>query len=908
MAESIGAELMESLMLSDYCDSIDLFARDAPTVSDDLRAFKKRNVNRYNVDTATFYTRKGNPIPGRMYSLFGKYNGCNEVEVRDNLITWAQERRDTITKAAEKVLSHDKKNISWWYLTTMSNKNPCDEIALWCLCKQYFRHAVVYTPYHTWTTLQDKTLSAEQIDQVCDLHFVYMGYGKFGHITHKISNEPVKTADIQPSIRSTTRKVLTATENVCEKRAIARIRHGQHPPRNTSAHIDYCNLNKGISRPRVKSPTKGKKRCSVEELTLREPSSARLAAQEHIIAGKQSESTHQLPPVPGQIIGTAVKSEDIKLESEQDERERYKKILGERKRRKTTPSKDVPTLQTNPEPQLYTHAHGHVCSRKDCTPIILSKRGIIKPNRPSTGHFHMSNIPCNWMTKNAMKSVNEQQEEVSGQVIKKDTHAEDEHHLDSAMGISDTNQDPEHASKSVNTPTTTEPLTEHDNVSNLTHAANSANVPTTNDPHDNVTNLDTDPVPKSVNVQTTIASDHDEQDEHNAAAGLLLLQQMANMDLPDAEEDEPLIPLVPNEPDLPTEIHVEPTNLHENTAHTAASTPDSDDTVIYDSNKSPSESVERPAPSRKGVLTITEVGIRSSPTGTNDPVGPVTNEGKLCCDFCKRSFDTRSEKLQHIKRRHPFQTTKITGTSEPSPKTDQGNKNNTNTKSTNQANKTKQRNGAQSVPKNKKRITTKPRSSSKPTLSSVRDTTKSTNTKKRAQAKTTRIHNYNCPGPGCNRAFETQSELNVHYKKRHPPVQCSICKKVCATPNTLDRHMYKHKPRQYKCKYCDQSFAFKSELDGHTIVHQGEPGFFCDKCDKSFMRYPDLAAHERTHTGDVHKCTVEGCGYNAKDIRYLKIHVKTTHSEKEHYLYPCELCKETFKFYEQRKRHYNNYH
>ena len=51
----------------------------------------------------------------------------------------------------------------------------------------------------------------------------------FGHITHKISNEPVKTADIQPSIRSTTRKVLTVTENVCEKRAIARVQHGQHP-------------------------------------------------------------------------------------------------------------------------------------------------------------------------------------------------------------------------------------------------------------------------------------------------------------------------------------------------------------------------------------------------------------------------------------------------------------------------------------------------------------------------------------------------------------------------------------------------------------------------------------------------------------------------------------------------------
>ena len=66
--------------------------------------------------------------------------------------------------------------------------------------------------------------------------------------------------------------------------------------------------------------------------------------------------------------------------------------------------------------------------------------------------------------------------------------------------------------------------------------------------------------------------------------------------------------------------------------------------------------------------------------------------------------------------------------------------------------------------------------------------------------------------------------------------------------------------------------------------------------------------HEQTHTGTVHKCTVKGCSYSAKDIRYLKIHMKTTHSEVEDYLYPCELCGEKFKFYEQRKRHYNNHH
>ena len=51
---------------------------------------------------------------------------------------------------------------------------------------------------YTWTTLQDKSLNLEQIDKVCDLHFVYMGYSKFGHITHASTEESVKPPKYNP--------------------------------------------------------------------------------------------------------------------------------------------------------------------------------------------------------------------------------------------------------------------------------------------------------------------------------------------------------------------------------------------------------------------------------------------------------------------------------------------------------------------------------------------------------------------------------------------------------------------------------------------------------------------------------------------------------------------------------------
>ena len=384
---------METLMLADYCDSIDLFARDNATTSEHLRVFKSRNKDRYDVDTARFYTRKGNPIPGGMYSLFGKYNGLSEDEVRENLVVWATDNREMIIQSGKNVLDYDHKDYAWWSLTTTSRKNPCDEIALWCLCKQYYRHAVVYTPEHTWTTLQDKTLSVEQIDKVCDLHFVYMGYGKFGHITHK-SNDLVKTAEIQPVIQSMMRKVLTDTP--VERPAINRTRHGHRPQRTTSVHMDYCNLNKGLDPPKVKSPTKSRKRKSTTELTLREPSANRIASQNYIPETQE----HTLP---GQILGSAVKEEDIKRENENDEQARYHAILGDRKKRKMTAPKN--STATPQETKLYTHSHGHTCSRPNCTPVVVSKPST-KPNRPSTSHTHLGNMQCQRMIDDNAKSTN----------------------------------------------------------------------------------------------------------------------------------------------------------------------------------------------------------------------------------------------------------------------------------------------------------------------------------------------------------------------------------------------------------------------------------------------------------------------------------------------------------------------
>ena len=58
-----------------------------------------------------------------------------------------------------------------------------DELALFCLSKVYNRHVKVYTSNYCWTTLHDQfTLSQEEIGNLCDVHLLYMGPGKFAEI------------------------------------------------------------------------------------------------------------------------------------------------------------------------------------------------------------------------------------------------------------------------------------------------------------------------------------------------------------------------------------------------------------------------------------------------------------------------------------------------------------------------------------------------------------------------------------------------------------------------------------------------------------------------------------------------------------------------------------------------------
>ena len=471
------------------------------------------------------------------------------------------------------------------------------------------------------------------------------------------------------------------------------------------------------------------------------------------------------------------------------------------------------------------------------------------------------------------------------------------------------------------------------------------------------------------NVQQENPQDSElhEKDEHTLEAvdGLLMLQNLKPADQETTKKTISLIPLAvdeasnhekdehskPSESEIDTpELPIPEEELPNLEPEETLPNDDlgSDETIIYEPPQTDSqvtaEREEENTP-KKGTLTIIEVGIpkpgTSTENTTTEAMPVITTAGKVQCDFCKRSFNTLTEQKQHMVRRHLVQLNKkredlqrekdkqilqdkntdkakqevehektehdkrqekLEKDKQDLKHKDRNSKGKRDTKPVDRE-QPKNRNRKRKHEKDKPTTTTTKKAKTQPPQQTVHTKRRPVNRKPSSSSDRT----YNCRN--CEKSYDTQSELNHHHKQKHPPVQCTICKQLCATPNTLDRHMYKHKGT-LSCQYCDEKFAFRSEVETHMAKHQDESTHYCRKCTKSFKRIGELREHEYTHTNKLRHCPIKDCPFSAKLKRYIRIHLKTTHADDENLPYPCKYkgCDRSFKFYEQRKRHYNNDH
>ena len=114
--------------------------------------------------------------------------------------------------------------------------------------------------------------------------------------------------------------------------------------------------------------------------------------------------------------------------------------------------------------------------------------------------------------------------------------------------------------------------------------------------------------------------------------------------------------------------------------------------------------------------------------------------------------------------------------------------------------------------------------------------------------------------------------MNEHHHENHDPVTCADCGKTCSTPSSLAHHSYKHKERNCQCGTCQESFAFKSELNEHEFLHRTGRSFICvaKNCGKSFKTEPQLKKHVKVHDGIKWEC--DFCKYTHTDRRNVIQH------------------------------------
>ena len=157
----------------------------------------------------------------------------------------------------------------------------------------------------------------------------------------------------------------------------------------------------------------------------------------------------------------------------------------------------------------------------------------------------------------------------------------------------------------------------------------------------------------------------------------------------------------------------------------------------------------------------------------------------------------------------------------------------------------------------------------------------------------------------CDKGFSSQALLNAHHIQDHQPVKCPDCIKVFATPSTLARHSYIHRPLKYCCDHCLEKYAFQSALDRHLTSHRKYPTFICHhkNCGRAYFSNSELIKHVRVHDGKIWKCHHKDCDYENPDQRLLTSHLRK-HSERKPYI--CGVCGKGHRYHIQFVRHVKN--
>ncbi|XP_039647859.1 zinc finger protein 300-like isoform X3 [Perca fluviatilis] len=146
----------------------------------------------------------------------------------------------------------------------------------------------------------------------------------------------------------------------------------------------------------------------------------------------------------------------------------------------------------------------------------------------------------------------------------------------------------------------------------------------------------------------------------------------------------------------------------------------------------------------------------------------------------------------------------------------------------------------------------------------------------------------------CGQTFASRSTLKqhplVHTSAR--PFKCTQCDKTYKSRKDLSFHLRIHSnPKAHPCSLCEKKYSYKTGLKVHLRRHSGERPFGCSYCGKRFFSNTDLKSHVRIHTGErPYACTF--CDKRFTQPYMLTVHIRIHKKEKP---YLCSTCGMSFR-------------
>ncbi|XP_068083063.1 gastrula zinc finger protein XlCGF52.1-like isoform X1 [Anabrus simplex] len=145
----------------------------------------------------------------------------------------------------------------------------------------------------------------------------------------------------------------------------------------------------------------------------------------------------------------------------------------------------------------------------------------------------------------------------------------------------------------------------------------------------------------------------------------------------------------------------------------------------------------------------------------------------------------------------------------------------------------------------------------------------------------------------CNKTFALRSSLQFHLliHSGERPYQCDACNSTFARRSNLRDHMKSHAgQRPYHCTHCSCAFTRKSHLKRHLLSHFREKPHQCKDCNATFNLQSALERHMLSHSKDRIYCCRE-CKRRFSKPRYLREHLRIHSGEKP---FKCKECEKQF--------------